>query len=214
MIYDRYDLVWVTASQVRQHITNLAVNHNVQNKSWFAYKITASSSRLNYSYTTHMWSVLDLFSFHVTTHFTLENTEKLIRKKNIQNGSNKSDSTMTPNQMKTAVRAVSQNIMNTKYNQISVNTKCAYVKQFYYRVTEFVWTTFISTAEKHARCSCPSASDMHCMITVSHPEQYNHKPFWSPVLTSLLNILIFLPYKLEFDTQVLLDTTLRKMVNS
>jgi len=75
MIYDRYDLVWVTASHISQHITNLAGTHNVQNKSWFAYKIMDSSSRLNYSYTTHMWRVLHLFSFHVTTHFTLKNTE-------------------------------------------------------------------------------------------------------------------------------------------
>jgi len=95
--------------------------------------------------------------------------------------------------------------MNTKYNKITVNKKRAYVKQFYYTITQFVWTTFISTVEKHARCSCPTASDMHCMITVSHPEQYNHKPFLSPVQTSLLNILIFLPDKLELDTQVLWD---------
>jgi hypothetical protein len=161
-----------------------------------------------------MWSVLDLFPFHVMTHFTVKNTEKIIRKKNIQNRSNTSDSIMTPNQMKTGVRTISQNNMNTKYNQITVNTKCAYVKQFYYSVTQFVWTTFLSTVEKHppCSCSCPSASDMHCMMTVSHPAQYNHKPFWSPVQTSLLNILIFLPNK--SDTQILWDMTLRNMVNS
>jgi len=45
---------------------------------------------------------------------------------------------MTPNQMKTAVRAISQNIMNTKYNKITVNKKRAYVKQFYYTITQFV----------------------------------------------------------------------------
>jgi hypothetical protein len=33
--------------------------------------------------------------------------------------------------MKTAVRAISQNIMSTKYNQVIVNTMYAYVKQFY-----------------------------------------------------------------------------------
>jgi len=46
----------------------------------------------------------------------------------MQNGNNKSDRIMAPNQMKTGVRAISQNIINTKYNQITVNAKCAYVK--------------------------------------------------------------------------------------
>jgi methyltransferase-like protein len=121
----------------------------VQNKSWFAYKIMDSSSRLNYSYTTPMWSVLDLFSFHVTTHFTSRNTEKIIRKKNNQNGSNKTDSIMTPNQMTTALRAISQNIMNTKYDQITVNTKCTYVKQFYYSVTHSLCEPTVSQQWKN-----------------------------------------------------------------
>ena len=117
-----------------------------------------SSSTLNYSYTTQMWSVTDLFSFHVTMHFTLKNMEKIIIKKNIQNGSNKSDSVMISNQLKT-VRAISQNIMNTKYKQITVNTKCAHIKEFYCSFMQFVCTTLISTVGKHARYLCPSDSD-------------------------------------------------------
>jgi hypothetical protein len=144
------------------------------------------------------------------THFTLKHIEKIIRKKNIQNGSNKSDSIMTPKQMKTVVRAISQNIMNTKYNQIIVNTKCK-------TILLLCHTVCVNHLYLNSRKTCSmftSISQWHTLYNSFTSWTVQHKTFWSPVQTSLLNILTFLPKKLEFDTQVLWDMTPHKMVNN